>query len=283
MFGWFGKQNLTPDDVNKGMLTSNFVCFKIGEKLIIPNNVICFVRYKDKTYKELPTETYSLNKELLLDLYTKQLKGKKKIKKLKADLYFVNLAPFNLDFEYVDKVPINNVLTKLLFNINVNVSVNNANAFSKFIIYENTAASSFETEQIVINFIESIIKKFYLKRKLNSNNLNNELKQELFAFAQKQLNKVGIDLNSLDVAIHSKSSNKEKSLNKNSNFFNDKTQQPNESVEDEELKNLTTSTNKLDQTEEISYTEHTNENVCPNCKSKLIKGSIFCHKCGYRK
>ena len=110
MFGWFkSKLNLIPNDASKGMLTSNFSTFKLGEKLVIPENLVCLLKYKDKTYKELTPETYSLNKEFLLDLYSKQIKGKKKLKELKADLYFINLSSFNFEFEYTDKIPINKV------------------------------------------------------------------------------------------------------------------------------------------------------------------------------
>ena len=43
MFNWFGKQKLVAKDVSKGMLTSLFATYKVGEKIEIPENVICLI------------------------------------------------------------------------------------------------------------------------------------------------------------------------------------------------------------------------------------------------
>lgn len=285
MFNLFNiKHNLIPKDVNNGMLTSLFTTFKVDEKIDIPENVICFIRFKDKTYKEISTGTYSLNKEFLLDLYTKQLKNKKKLKVLKADLYFINLNTFNIEFEYTTKIIYNHIKSKILFNIKVNVNVNDAKKFKNFIIYENNSARSIDTEKILINYLEDLCKRFYLKKNLSSLTVDSETKQELFAYINKYLNKIGVVTNDLNITLF-----KHASIGKieqtTSNFFS-KTESIEESssLHSNSEQIVENTSNSVDQPKENNYTKNsTNKETCSQCGCVIIKGSIFCHKCGYKR
>lgn len=281
MFNWFkGKQNLVASDVKNGMLTSNFVSFKVGDKLVVPENTICYIRYKDKTYKELPAGDYSLNKEFLLDLYTKQLKGKTKIKNLKADLYFVNLNNFNFEFEYIDKLPLNKVKEKILFNVKMSVQVEDSKLFSKTLIYENTAPTAETTKNLIINYAENFIRFYFLKQKLSSTSINLEQQKEINNILASKFKKIGVSVNKTEVAIFKKTSktstkedvNKTTIFNKELNIDNENSTQIEEN-----------STKSIDLIDKKDYTTNTNLNLCPNCNNKLIKGSIFCHRCGYKK
>ena len=89
MFNFFkSKTHLIPADLSKGMMTSNFCTIKIDEKLTIPDYASCLICYKDKVYYELNAGTYTLSKEMLIDIYQKQSKHNRKIKNLKLDFYF---------------------------------------------------------------------------------------------------------------------------------------------------------------------------------------------------
>ena len=264
------KQNLTPKDVSSGLLTSNFVSINIGENLEISENTICFIRYKDKTYKELTTGKYSLNKEFLLDLYTKQLKGKDKIKTLKADLYFVNLNSFNFEFEYIDKIPLNKIKEKFLINVKFNVQVADAKAFLKSLIYENTAPTAETSKNLIIQYTENILRNFYLRKSLESTNVDTN---KINHIVSKEFKKIGLNATIEGMELFKKTNNKTKKQSKT----------PNKPVEKEEIKTEhTKETEKVNNLEQIENLPKA-ENVCPNCNSKLISGSIFCHKCGYRK
>lgn len=282
MFGIFKrKTNFLPDDVKKGMLTSNFVSFKMGEKLTIDENLVCFIRFKDKTYKELTSDSYALNKEFLLELYSKQLKKKKKLKQLKADFYFVNLNSFSYEFEYIDKIPLNNHTTKILFSVNLSVNVDDADAFLKFIIYENPAARCVDTQNILIDFVEDSVKKFYLKRELENAILTNEMQKALFAHVEKSLNKIGINLSLLEVSLLKKANktSKNEEIKEKSGFFTPSNLQ--EDTKSNQKENVLVSKDIVDQQPKIEYKKSIFK-VCPNCKSNIIAGAIYCHKCGTR-
>lgn len=281
MFNWFkGKQNLITNDVKNGMLTSNFVSFKVGEKLIIPENVVCYVRYKDNTYKELSTGEYALNKEFLLDLYTKQLKGKNKLKNLKADLYFVNLNTFSFEFEYVDKLLLNKFKEKFLFNIKLSIQVNDSKLFSKTLIYENTAPTAETTKNLLTSYAEQYIRFYFLKQKLTSTIINFEQQKSINNILTTKFKQIGVSVNKIEISIFKKANKSNIQENeKQSAMVNN-----NDIVENKLIPSQEENTTKLiDQTDKKDYTTNTNLNLCPNCKSKLIKGSIFCHKCGYKK
>ena len=269
MFGLFKrKQSLIPKDMLNGILTSTFATFRIGEKIIIPENVVCFVRYKDKTYKEVLAGEYALNKEFLIDLYTKQLKGKDKLKNLKADLYFINLNYFNFEFEFVDKLPLNKIKEKFLINIKMNVQVEDCELFLKNLIYENTAPTAESTKNIIIEFAETNLRKFFLKQNLTSSTLAQEQLNNINKVISKSFKKLGLIANVLDVGLFKKTNNISK-------------KQVYSPKEDLVQENRDSELIKLE--EETNNNINSTSNNCPICNNKLIKGSIYCHKCGYKK
>lgn len=281
MFNLFKrKQNLVPKDVKSGMLTSNFVSFKVGEKLEIPENIICLIRFKDKTYKQLEQGEYSLNKEFIIDLYTKQLKNKSNIKNIKADLYFINLSSFKFEFEFTDKLPLNNVKEKFLFNVILNLQVEDCNLFSKTLIYDNTAPSAESTKNLIIDYAEGFLRKYFLKQKLNSANLSETQNKEISIMLSKNLKKLGLSIGEVSINLFKKTDNFSKKEDKQK-----PTIQPMQEniANNENLNNIEINKNNNEDTKSSSSLTANNPNICPQCKSKLIKGSIFCHKCGYKK
>lgn len=288
MFNLFKrKQHLLPSDVKNGMLTSNFATFKVGEKLDLLENLVCYIRYKDKTYKELTSGSYALNKEFLLDLYTKQLKRKDKIKTLKADLYFVNLNAFKYEFEYVDTIILNGAKSKVLFNVNVSLQVEDSKTFTQLLIYENTAPTAETTKNLLIDFAEECIRKYFLKKKLETINLSLDMQQELSVTLTKYFKKLGVSVVESKVILFKKTTKTSKEdSSKNSISVSNSTPNNNAEVANEDnirekKENLTH--NSVDQTENLIYNKNANTNLCPQCQCKMIAGSLFCHICGYRK
>lgn len=272
MFNFFKNKlhNLIPSDVKNGLLTSNFCQFKVGDKIVIPENIICYVTYKDKTYKELTSDTYALDKDFILDLYKKQLKNKKKLKNIKADLYFVNLNNFTFEFEFADKIVIDKSLTSTLINVSISLKVDNPKNFSKFVINEVYGTNSNKTNNLTTDFCEEIIKRHFLHKKLNNINLSIIETSKLKEFLTKHLSKVGLMLIDVDLKLFKKANNT-KHQQKCTTL---------QEIEPEQTSTLSNENEKIvDQTSNFDYTKQDNE-LCPNCKTKKIKGSAFCHKCG---
>lgn len=276
------KTHLIPTDLKKGLMSSTFCTIKLNEKLTIPENTVCLVCYKDKVYNELKSGTFTLSKELLLDIYEKQAKRNRKLKKLKLDLYFANTNTFEYKFNYVDKIPLNNKLTKLIFDISFSVKIENVKTFYKFVVSDWASADAFHTEESLFDYIEEYLRKLYLKQKLTSTHIENDKLENLKNKLTKHLEKIGLNLINFNLKLSPKTQIMVESHEK-SNFF--------DPIEQETLKKSNEITeNSIDQTENLVYTnneinntkQNQLENICPNCKSKIIVGSIYCHRCGHK-
>lgn len=289
----FGKTNFIPSDINKGMMSSNFCTFKLGETLTLPENINCLICYKDKIYYSLESGSHKLSRESLLDLYEKQSKNNKKLKKLKIDFYFINKKTFSYNFSYIDKVPINDKLTKILFDVKIDLNVSDNKLFYKFVVFDWASADSYHTEELVLNYVELGIRNYFLKRKLSGSTISANQQTELEEKLTKHLNNVGLEFRNLELKLTPKTKIVVAPAPKGSFFdveipsFNNIENHINVKENLNEIEE--TKTNIVDQTTQIDYTNNetfTNEsaqqNLCPICKCKLITGSPYCHRCGYK-
>lgn len=268
-----------PKDIKNGMHSANFCTVKLGEKIEIDNNLICFVSYKDKIYLELNSGSYVFNKEFLLEIYTKQLKKKKKLKSLNLDLYYVNLNAFSYEFDFSNNLYLTSGKTKTLCSIKTKLKVSDPKLFNKTIINEITGSTAQTSEKFVLEFIEFEIKHYFLRKTLPSTTLSAQQLEALKIKLTTSLNKIGVELMEFDIVINKIANSK----NKNT-ITEPKTSLQYKTINDseKEAKAIEIEQNlekTIDQTKSIDYTKE--NNVCPICKIKLIKGSIFCHKCGY--
>lgn len=278
MFKWLKRalNNLLPSDIDKGMMSCNFCTIKIGDKIKIPDNCVCLVTYKDKTFNTLQSGSYTLSKELLIDLYQKQLKNKKELKKLKVDFFFVNTKDFSYNFDYIDKIPVSGKLNKLIFNVNMNLNVNNYRVFASNVLSEFASVNAISCERLILDYIENLTRNFFLHKVLEDYSIPETMQSELKDKLMKQLEKIGIALNLFKISI---SSNKKDTKNI---FFDEPDN--NISTESEIRKTESDNQNTIDQNENLYYNEQNNtkKNLthCTNCGCKIIKGSLYCHICG---
>ncbi len=297
MFGWLKKKlnSFVPTDINKGMLTSNFCNVKIGSTITVPANVICYVSYLDKIYLELLEGTYVLNEATLPTLYKKQLGKRDKIKNLKVDFFFVNLSNFNLSLVYVDKIPINGKLTKLTATANFTCSVADAKLFRDVVLSHFASVYAYQTERLVMDFGEEYLRQFFLHKKLNSCTLDAETNSELVKGFTKYLAKMGVKVGRLTLNFQPfimKQTNKPNQEEKRSFFDETPTQsgfdwgnhdeQPTAKQESNLEQTPEESAPTLDQAQENTYNIRIQQDKCPRCGGKMIKNSIYCHRCGYK-
>lgn len=276
MFNWLKNKlnNLLPNDINKGFATSNFVTIKVGDKITIPENIVCFISFHDKIYAELKTGTYSLDENLLPNLYTKQKKKRKNLKKFNLDLFFVNLNSQNIKLSYVDKIPIKNKTTKLIFEMETTINVIEAKIFNKFICAEFYQPLALTANNFISDFIEEFTKKYFLKIKLEDNLISQNVIDDVNEKLKKSLTKIGLNLKYFKLSTSYKNEPNKKRVIYDTNSTTPIT------IEEKQEKSL----NLVDQTEKFNYNlnepKPQNTNVCPVCGSKIIKGSIFCPRCG---
>ena len=291
MFNWLKNKlnNLVPNDINDGLMTSKFCTIKLGSKIKIPENVVGFVSYKDKIYLEMNSGEHILNEESLPSLYKKQLGKKKSIKKLNIDLYFVNQSRFEHNLNYKDKIPVNHKMKKLTFDIKITSNVTDAKSFLETILITTANVNSRITDEIYLSYIEEFLRDYFLKIELDEMLIPEDMKSKIFDKLSKCLNKMGVSLHKLEINLSENSKLDKNSSNKSSFFDFYREIKP----KDEEKQE-----NTVDQKEKLNYTLDSSEtktasndetgekkesvSYCPRCQNKLITGSKFCHRCGYQ-
>ena len=279
MFNWLKNKlnNLVPGDANKSFLTSNFTKVKVGDKITIPENFVCFVCYRDKTYAELKSGTYSLDESLLPNLYNKQKKKRKKIKKLDLDFFFVNLSEKTFNVSYVDKIPVKRKTTKLNFEIEATLNVCDAKGFNKYMCAEFYQPVALTTNNYVEDLLQELVKKYFLKVRLEDYCVPQNIIESTNETLKKSLAKIGLNLKQFKLST----SNKKDANSKKFTFATkSNTEINNENLSNKQEKLL----NNVDQTEKLNYNSNEptqqNNNICSSCGAKIIKGSIFCPRCG---
>ena len=314
MFEWFKSKfnSYVPKDMEQSMMSSNFTSIKIGEKFVVPENVTCFVAYNDKLFATLVSGKHTISRELLIDLYDKQTRGDKKINSLKVDLFFVNSKPFDFSFTYIDKVPVQNKLTKLIFDIDFSANVCEEKKFYTFVTNELYSTNAEYTKRLVTNTVEEFLRKYFLKKKFASLNKPIAEIQDLDTKVVSFMQKIGVNIKNFKISITSKNNPIPQEKAKISIFEKSPSQKNSSQVNESDLVVPTISlddyhiddyTEKLKEEfeekeiQEVEPTQTTQEssvepqpiqpndadNICPNCKVKLINGARFCHRCGYRK
>ena len=277
MFGWFkSKVNVLPNDIEKALMSSVFVEIKLGSKIVVPNNVVCFVSYKDKIYLTLKEGTYSLDENNINALIIKQKRNKSKIKTIKLDLFFVNKSVFNENSSFTINYPINKQKTKVRFEYLLSLNIEDENKFKTLILSELALPDANSSKKVLFGYVDEFIYNFFLRKNLTSVNLPFEMSDNLKTKLTKFLLKLGVKLNKFELKLYPANSK----INKNKLFFetleantNDSSNQKSNSVQVDNL------TKTLDRADSSNYNS---DSFCPNCKIKRIKNSQFCHKCGYK-
>lgn len=292
MFSWFKNKfnNLLPSDAHNGLMTAELTTIKVGTKLTVPENFVCFACYKDKTYLEMPTGTHILNAETLPELYKEQLGKRRSLRHLKIDLFFVNLNQTNISFSYNDKVPVSGKNTKLKFDVNINCSVNNAKKFSKFVLGFLATTTAYETEKLVVGFIQEFLMQQFLKVTLTSTEIPAGLVNELTQKLSSYMLKMALTLNNFNLSTQLKNNLTPQEKPTKSFSFNTSTSTTN-NISSSNLFNNSSKNkeNVVDQNPNEHYnnvnstlaeTQQSCARCCSVCGSKLITGAIFCHRCG---
>lgn len=301
MFSWFKNKhnNLIPDDAEKGLMTSNFCNIKIGTALSIPSNLTCFINYNDKNYASLEAGSYDLDKNILSSIYAKQSRGKKELKKIKIDLYFVNKNTFPVQFTYHDNIPVKKSMSKLKFDITLTVNVSDAKKFFKFILTYIPDPNSLSSRDLLVDYIRDDLKWQFLKVELDAIAIDTQLKSKIETKLSNNLSKIGISFTHFEISVSVREKRAKKKEEKNNNevitgFFDEFNRQIQSKSEntDNVTKEIENEPKSVDQKETIEYTNQNHENTvdntaepkyeyCPRCQIRLIKGSQYCHNCGF--
>lgn len=282
---WFlkKKKELLPSDFNKGLMTANFSSFKVGTKLTIPNNCVCFLSYKDKVYLKLTEGTTILNQDSIPALHLKQAKRKNKIKKYAIDLFFINTSSFSFSLEYLDKIPVQSKLTKIIFSYNFDLSIVDSNKFFDFVTGNVAFTNSNITENLVLDIIEQFLRRYFLHKTLESSNISLDMKEDINNRLNKHVQKIGLQLKNFTLKTYNVKgkSNQPVSTPDQQSIFS--TPKDNKPIDEKPNLSYDTNIQSIEKTAPQDSNQINESNgLCPKCKSKIVNGAIFCHRCGYR-
>lgn len=224
---------------------------KPDTKIIIPENFIGLIYYKDCYLNSLQSGEYKLNESNFPKVIKKNERRNRKRKKenYNFNIHFINTNTLSISFEFK---AITSFKQKSKYFLTATYSISNPKTFANELLITWYKTTNNRT----LSYIKSWFKDFssYLIKKLDASHISND--EYLKDFSNKFFKKYGIYINSI-------------SLNTNkSNFF------------------TTNSSTQKQEIQEQSYITHiqekptTNEIFCPKCQAKIINGSKFCVRCG---
>ena len=262
VFNWFkNKHSLIPDDIDEGIVSSNFCDVKLNSKIAVHENIVCFVTYKDKLYLTLTAGEYEFNTATLPEIYRKQAKNEK-LKKVLLDLFFVNMNEFVYDFSLNEKVKINRDEAHLKFDIMSKYKVKNPTVIFKYIQNEFEIPTAKASNDCINYLIKDITKKQIYKTKFAEPTLSINQAEAISDKVKNEFLKIGIEVTQFYI-----------SLANNPNEI-----MPKKKIEMPKIEE--TPAPPIDQPEKKEYTEENTQKTCPNCGMKLIPNAMFCHRCG---
>ncbi len=291
MFNWFknNHKNYLPPDIERAFLTSKEVECKLGSTLTLPSDTVAYLSFKDKIY--LSSNSFlEISAKNLQPLIEKQTKNEKKpIKTIKADLFFVGLKEQERNFSFRDKLMFNKEIIKTSINVYLSLKVKEPKRFLDSILSELALPNAQDSDELIFGYFEDFLHAFFLRKDLETDKIEGELYEDLFAKSKKFFSKIGIELSSLNISLNFEEDKKPKQTIKTS-FFDDLPANSNENIAQNAI--------SVDQNQNIEYnqevkqkqtapSESSSENApapknCPYCGMKLIVGSKFCHRCGYK-
>ncbi len=286
MFNWLKRllkpNKLLPKDVNDGLMTSMFCTAQIGDKLVVPENCICFLSFKDKIYAEFPAGEHTLEEKTVENLIIKQFgKDFSKNKKLKFDLFFVNMNKFTFSTSQNEKVPVNKRLNKVELKTNFTCQVFEPNKFQQTALGFYGLIRPIDAQHLVQNFVVENLNKFYLKRSFTIPIDCFAESETVKVFLNKKAAKIGLEFVRFDLTIWVKSKNNSVQNTEKSFFCNAEnanlSQTSSKSIDNEPKKEYS-----LNIEPNVHQTQQQETNVCPNCQCKRIANATYCHKCGFK-
>lgn len=271
MFEWLkNKINLVPSDIDKGFMSSNFCTFKLGTKLTIPENIKCYVYYKDKFYLDLSTGEHILDDKVLTNLCTKQKVSNKS--KIDADLFFINLNALDLNFSYKDAIPFKKQKSKQIFFINFTGIITDPRKFANQIMGFYSSVYAWQSVEFVCNILQEQIQKYFAHKILDDTLLSTTIKQEIKDKCTQAMKSIGIDLTKINTDFkisYNLNQQKENKQTKDTNMF--------------EKKSILSTIKDASETHvKPKSQDSSSQSICPVCKRKRIIGSAYCHICGYK-
>ncbi len=304
MFNWlkklFNPNKLLPKDVETGLMTSMFCNVKFGEKLVVPDNCVCYLSYRDKIYNEFTAGSYDLDEKTLDPIAAKQFKSaSKKKKQVKFDLFFVNLGVFEYETRQREVIPVDKKLTKFDIKSNFSCLVIDPTKFRKYALSFYALIRPIDAENLVKDFVREHINKYYLKRELFTPIEPTAESASFKVYLNKKAEKYGFTFNSFDMALWIKAKgNKQPEKQeqvKHFSFFerqeSNVTETKPSTVKTETINQPMAQEKSIDNADNKEYNlnnaetkeeKQIKEDVCPNCQSKRIANSAFCHRCGYK-
>jgi hypothetical protein len=226
-----------------------------------------------------------------LDLYQKQAKDNQNLKYLKVDFFYVNFSTFNFSLSYIDKIPVKNIMQKLIIDVDFAVSVESAKTFAKFVLADLSSVSAQSSKDLLLGYVEEFLRNFFLHEKLDFVGISNSKMEELKTKFIKFLSKIGLNLKSFAITFNEKSKPKKNTTEKSNLFktldreeildYNPTKQTEQSEVATEKILLDGGDKKEIDATQE-NQTPVAESKICPVCKSKSIFGSIYCHHCGYK-
>lgn len=250
---FFKSKKINLQNLNDTMSSVVNKKIKFDTKIEIPQNFVGLFYYKDKYIMSLNSGEYKFQGDLFYKLVEKNRKHNQDLNKqpkFDFNLHYVSTNNQNIKITMKKFVGFSKRIT---YSLNANYNIFDSKTFASHILLTWYKTTNDRT----LSIINCWFKEFLEYCNSKKYKINGSLEEN----ANKYFKKYGIIINNIKINSDNKIEN---------NFFNNSADPPtSETIFQQQLQNTNLN---------ISV-DH--DRYCPNCQSKLIEGSLFCHKCGY--
>lgn len=294
---WLFKKS-KKDKISIPLSEQDFFCavtekkpYKIDTALQVPEGYAAFLCYQRKIYYELIKGDYVLNTLTIPDIIRQQVSLEsngifpaQKIKKFKVQIFMLKNADFKINFvivcrryKFADKIKSN-----LNLSCEFILKAENSRLLLKNLLEQNFFLNKDKALKTIRDWlyedIEIYIKKQPLKRNQSFfDSTYDEIMQEKL---NKEYKAVGLNIVSLNLRL-----SKKENLQNNNSIFAPNTVADKRYIEAKQYsgQSVLPAMNDNSRTLTLNATrENTADRFCPNCESKIIEGSVYCHVCGFK-
>lgn len=274
------KREYLPKDTTSCLITSCNLEVKLNTPITLPENVICFVGFKDKIYLKTNNQL-NVDENNLNQLFQKQAKKNKNLKTLNFDLFLVNCNDQSKNFNFNQKIRIGKTDHKANFQLETVLKVYDAEKFKDIVLSFYALPTAEDGYDCVAMYILDFLKPYLNKIKLETPDL--KLHQQIIAEKIGNiLKKLGLELKTFKLDFSVKDAEFEKRKPQvTENLFQNLPLK--DDVQNEtQSKNVDLNTQIIYNNNQEKQTTHDTPGqlLCPCCKAKVITNAVYCHRCG---
>lgn len=308
LFNLFNKGIQIPQKLLKNNEILFYACnsgtVELGSKMLVNEGYVGFVCYKNKITYTFSAGTHTLTRYNIPEIVSKFDRKEIKAKRVKANVYFVNIGVQKTDFFVKDKHYVfeNEKISPLLLDFKIEYKVLKPNLFLDYVQYIMANPTNDKVTNNIKYKLYDLIETYVQKNAMPKSDTYmyfEKLKSKVYnSFNDIGLSISNVELTRLEVTEKTKNkrrfSKKDTSNNSPKSFFDDVPKLPDVYMKLEQSTNGGDTQTQKYEFFEKTYGEAYRETIkedppipneykyCPVCEQRVLSVSKYCNRCGHQ-